>query len=330
MLRIPRCTRLRDATYYIDREIKPERLHEYSAPGLPNTGLCPRRSCPAVADSGHRVTAQPAALGTIDTTTVQIDGRAVRVSVRPGKGRPLLLINGIGANLELLAPVMHALDGIETIAFDVPGVGGSALPWSPYRMSGLARLVDRMLERLGYQGAVDVLGLSWGGALAQQFAITCKTRCHKLVLAATSPGALMVPGSPLVLAKMFNSRRYTDIAYLRRIAPSLYGGEVRRNPGLVENHRSLVVRPHWRGYLYQQLALCGWSSLPWLPFLRQRTLVLAGNDDPLVPLINARLMAKLIPRSRLEIMDDGHLFLLTHPERVAPLIRGFLAEPLTR
>ncbi len=259
-----------------------------------------------------------------------LDGRAVRVGVRPGKGTPLLLFNGIGANLELLAPVMAALDGIETIAFDVPGVGGSTLPWLPYRMSGLARLVDRMLASLGYSGSVDVLGISWGGALAQQFAMTCKARCHKLILASTTPGVLMVPGSPFAVAKMFNSRRYTDTRYLRRIAPALYGGEVRRNPGLVGDHGALVVRPHWRGYLYQQLALCGWSSLPWLPFLRQRTLVLAGNDDPLVPLINARLIAKLIPRSRLEVMDDGHLFLITHPQRVAPLIRAFLAGPRTK
>ena len=327
MLNIPHCLRPRDVTYWKSPETKPEPSHEYSGPKPPNAATSPRRPRPGAVHGGPCVTAQPPALDTIDVTTVKVDGRALRVGVRPGKGRPLLLINGIGANLELLAPVMHSLDGIETIAFDVPGVGGSALPWSPYRMSGLARLVDRMLASLGYRGGVDVLGMSWGGALAQQFAMTCRARCHKLVLAATTPGALMVPGSPLVLAKMFNSRRYTDIEYLRRIAPALYGGAVRRNPGLVENHRSLVLRPHWRGYLYQQLALCGWSSLPWLPFLKQRTLVLAGNDDPLVPLINARLMAKLIPRSRLEVMDDGHLFLLTHPHRVAPLIRGFLAEP---
>ncbi len=276
------------------------------------------------------MTAQQASLRSIDITTVKIDGREMRVAVRPGRGTPLLVINGIGASLELLAPLMHALDGTETIAFDVPGVGGSALPWSPYRMAGLARLVERMLANLGYRGAVDVLGMSWGGALAQQFALTCRARCHKLVLAATIPGAIMVPGSPLVLAKMFNSRRYKDPQYLRRIAPALYGGEMRRNPGLVEEHRSLLVRPHWRGYLYQQLALTGWSSLPWLPMLKQRTLVLAGNDDPLIPLINARLIARLIPHSRLEVVDDGHLFLITDPQRFAPLIRRFLAEPPTQ
>lgn len=276
------------------------------------------------------MTARQAGLHDISVKTVRFDGRSVRVGVRPGEGRPLLLINGIGASLELLAPLMHALDGIETIAFDVPGLGGSALHWVPYRMAGLARQLDHMLASMGYTGAVNVLGLSWGGALAQQFAITCRASCHRLILASTMPGALMVPGSPFVLAKMFNSRRYTDIQYLRRIAPALYGGEVRRNPGLVEKHRALVARPHWRGYLYQQMALWGWTSLPWLPFLRQRTLVLAGNDDPLVPLVNARVMAKLIPHSRLEVVDDGHLFLVTHPERVAPLIRRFLAEPALR
>jgi pimeloyl-ACP methyl ester carboxylesterase len=140
----------------------------------------------------------------------------------------------------------------------------------------------------------------------------------------------MIPGSPFLLAKMFNSRRYTDADYMRRIAPDLYGGEVRRNPGLVEQHRALSSRPHWRGYLYQQLALSGWSSLPWLRLLRQRTLVLAGSDDPLVPLANARLMARLIPHAELKVIDDGHLFMVSHPHKVAPLIRKFLAQPALR
>lgn len=256
--------------------------------------------------------------------TLEIDGLVLRVGVRAGTGTPLLLFNGIGANMGLLDPVVDALDGLETIVFDVPGVGGSEPRLLPYRMRSLAHLADHMLRRLGYLGQVDAMGVSWGGVLAQQFARSFPARCRRLILAATTPGVLMVPGSPFVLTKMLNPRRYRDPDYLARIAPDLYGGKVRRHPALIHQHSSLLAPPHWRGYLYQQLALWGWSSLPWLHRLRQPTLVLAGSDDPLVPLANARLLAALIPRARLKVIDDGHLFLMSSPERVAPEIRRFL------
>ena len=256
---------------------------------------------------------------------IEVDGHSLRVAVRPGKGPPLLVFNGIGANVELLEPFAQALDGIETIVFEAPGTGGSARRLSPYRLRGLARLAARVLDELGYPGQVDVLGVSWGGALAQQFAFTCRKRCRKLVLAATTPGVLMVPGSPFAQARLFNPRRYKDASHLEHVAPHIYGGDVRHDPQIIRDHCARSKPPHWLGYMYQQLAFWGWSSLPWLPLLPQPTLVLAGRDDPLVPLINARILAALIPRARLEVVDDGHLFLLSNPRRVAPSIRAFLA-----
>jgi poly(3-hydroxyalkanoate) depolymerase len=263
---------------------------------------------------------------------IELDGHRLRVAIRPGRRPALLLFNGIGANLELLEPLTRALDGIETITFDVPGVGGSAPRARPYRMRSLARLATRLLDHLGHHEPVDVLGLSWGGTLAQQFARSHPDRCRRLVLAATTPGMLMVPGSPFVLGKLISPRRYADPEYLSRIAAELYGGDVRRDPALIEAYRAHLGNPHWLGYLYQQLALWGWSSLPWLPALRLPTLVLAGRDDPIVPLVNARVLAMLIPRARLEVFDDGHLFLLTRPARVATLLRDFLGheEPESR
>ncbi len=62
------------------------------------------------------------------------------------------------------------------------------------------------------------------------------------------------------------------------------------------------------GYYLQLAAIFGWTSLPWLFTLGQPTLVMAGGDDPLVPTINARILQSLIPNSRLEIVDCGHLF----------------------
>jgi pimeloyl-ACP methyl ester carboxylesterase len=72
------------------------------------------------------------------------------------------------------------------------------------------------------------------------------------------------------------------------------------------------------------MAGLGWTSLPWLPLFRQPTLILAGSDDPLIPLVNARLMASLIPRSELYVVDSGHLFLLTRAQELVPVIKRFL------
>ena len=254
-----------------------------------------------------------------------IGGQVLRVGVRRGAkaGPPLLLFNGIGANLELAAPFLDALDGHEVILFDVPGVGGSPAPTLPYRPSTMARLSARLLDQLGYE-QVDVLGVSWGGALAQQFAFQQGKRCRRLILAATSPGHLMVPGQLPVLLKLATPRRYRDPDYLTRIAGDIYGGRLRRAPELVLSHLRHVRWSSDYGYYLQLIAGFGWSSLPWLPFLRQPTLVMAGTDDPIVPVANGMILARLIPDARLVTIEDGHLFLVTSAGTSAAIISEFL------
>jgi len=261
--------------------------------------------------------------------TVEIDGQELRVAVRhgaPATTTPLLIFNGIGANLELLEPFVAALDGLDVVAFDVPGVGGSPAPLLPYRYRGIARLADRLMRQLGYEGPTDALGVSWGGALAQQFAYLLPERCRRLILAATSTGMVMVPGRLSVMTKLANPRRYYDADYLKRIAPDLYGGLLRRDPTLIARHVAHIQPPHGRGYLYQLAAIWGWTSLPWLHRIGQPTLILAGTEDPIVPLLNARLLAWLIPRSELVTVEDGHLFLTTSAHAVAPTVSRFLAD----
>jgi poly(3-hydroxyalkanoate) depolymerase len=265
---------------------------------------------------------------TLELSDVEVDGRPLRVGRWPGKGDgpPLLVFNGIGANIELLEPFAGALDGIEVVTFDVPGTGGSPLPALPYRFSTLARLAERLLDALGYDAAVDVLGVSWGGGLAQQFAHQCASRCRRLILAATSAGAIMVPGRPSALVKLLSPRRYRDPEYLREVGPALYGGAYRRDPELLRAHGEQIRPPGGLGYTYQLLAAWGWTSALWLRALRQPTLVMHGNDDPIVPLVNAKFLAALIPDSRLHVVDDGHLFMLTRARDIAPAVRAFLAE----
>jgi poly(3-hydroxyalkanoate) depolymerase len=237
-------------------------------------------------------------------------------------------MNGIGANLELLQSFVDALDrAIEVICFDVPGVGGSPPPAIPYRFATLAWLIARMLDQLGY-AQVDVLGISWGGGLAQQFALQHRARCRRLVLASTATGALMVPGRPAVLAKLATPRRYVDPDYLTAIAPELYGGDLRSHPEAVRAYARAVHAVSLHGYLYQLLASIGWTSLPWLPLIWQPTLILAGDDDPIVPLVNAQIMRCLIPDAQLHVFNGGHLGLLTQARELAPIVTQFLVgEP---
>src|SRR5262245_10940436 len=155
---------------------------------------------------------QPSSQPPLSTRTITVTSQRLRIAIRPGDGTrpPLVMMNGLGASLELLQPFVDALDpAIEIVCFDVPGVGGSPPPASPYRVGTLAWLVARMLDQLGY-GQVDVLGISWGGGLAQQFAVQHNARCRRLVLVSTATGALMVPGRPAILAKLMTPRRYLD------------------------------------------------------------------------------------------------------------------------
>jgi poly(3-hydroxyalkanoate) depolymerase len=264
---------------------------------------------------------------------VSLRGRRLRVSVRravgPGPARtPLLLLNGIGASLELLQPFVDELPpGIEVIRFDVPGIGGSPMPVLPYHMATLAPLVGTLVRRLGHE-RVDVMGFSWGGGLAQQFAVTQRKQTRRLVLAATGTGSLMVPARPGVLAKMLTPRRHRDPAYAAAIAGEIYGGTMRTNPERAADVLHAFTRkgPR-RGYYYQLLAGTGWSSLPALGLIRQRTLIIAGDDDPLIPVVNARIMARGIPNSRLHLYHGGHLALLTEATELAPVVDRFLLEP---
>ena len=259
---------------------------------------------------------------------VDVDGQRLRVGVRRGSGNmpPLLVFNGIGANLELVEPFAAALKDVEVVIFDVPGVGGSPAPVLPYRFTTLALLADKLMRRLGYEGEIDVLGVSWGGALAQQFAYLYPSRCRRLILASTSPGVIMVPGKLSVLSKMIVPRRYTDPEYMQKVGAQLYGGAYRRNPRLLREHSRHMRSPRGRGYFYQLFAAWGWTSLLWLGSLRQPTLVMHGSDDPIVPLINAKILAARIRKAKLYVIDDGHLFLIARAQEVAPVVRRFLME----
>ena len=270
--------------------------------------------------------ASPSTIG--EERYVAAGGQRIRVNVRQGTGVPLMLCNGIGASLEVLDPLVEQLNPRSTIIrFDVPGTGGSPTSMLPYGFPYLAWVLGRVLSKLEF-GVVDVLGLSWGGALAQQFAFQNPRRCRRLVLVSTGTGALMVPAHPRILAKMVTPRRFSDPDYAASIAGELYGGTVRRHG---EDVAQLFVRQlragSKMGYLHQLLAGSVWTSLFGLPAVRQQTLIVAGTDDPIIPVVNARIMHALLPHSRLYLHSGGHIDLVHNAEELAPAIDQFLSEP---
>ena len=252
---------------------------------------------------------------------VQAGGTPLRVAIRPGTGTgpPLLLCNGIGMRLEAFQPFVDALDpAIEVIRFDAPGTGGSQLPSLPYRFTTLALLLRQMLHNLGHQQA-DVLGISWGGGLAQQFALLNPRLCRRLILVATATGPqTMVPPNPLPPVKNLILRRWGD----------LWGGSAKTDPeALASALRKARISPLSIGYLYQHTAALGFTTLPLLPLIRQRTLVLTGDDDPIIPVANGRILAAGIPHATLHVYHGGHVELATRPSLLTPLITSFLAAP---
>lgn len=248
---------------------------------------------------------------------------ALRVSKNPGL--PLLVFNGIGQSIEVLQPLADALPDTTIVTLDVPGAGLSQTPDRPWRYRQHADLVRALLLELGID-RVNVMGISWGGGLAQQFTRLYPQITARLILAASPPGNLMVPGHPRVYLRMANPRRFMDPGYMTSIAGHIYGGDTRHDDSAVRQLMSLLQPPTRKGYAFQALALSGWTGLHFLSKLQQPTLILQGNDDPMVPNINARAMACLLPQSRLEFIDCGHLFILTRLSRVANLIREFAYE----
>ncbi len=234
---------------------------------------------------------------------------------------PLLFFTGIGASIELLTPFLELLGGREVVAFDVPGVGMSPPAKWPYRPRKIARTADAILRQIGFTGPADVMGVSWGGMMAQQYARTYRRKTRSLILAATTVGFFMVPPRWSALKHMGEPRRHVDPAYIRRHMDELYGGKTEELP----NFYAGAMPPTPKGYFYQLLAVWGWTSVWFLPFLKAPTLILAGEDDRLVPLANGRILNALIPCARLETLPgEGHLFLLTDRQRMAAQVEAFL------
>jgi poly(3-hydroxyalkanoate) depolymerase len=258
-------------------------------------------------------------------------GLRIHVQER-GEGEPLLLINGLGANTDMWAPLASHFPDRRVLLFDQPGSGRSGTPHYPVTVGELAELAVAVLDYRGVETA-DVLGYSYGGAVAQQLVHDAPARVRRLVLAATNYGVGSLLGSPQAMFVLSTPFRYYSRSYFYRIAASLYGGRTARN--LEVRHRMMNSRskypPSSLGYTLQILGGSNWTSRHFLHEIEAETLVLSGDDDPLIPVCNAQYLAKKIPNARLELVERaGHLFLCDDSRRMSQRIRRFIGPQWRR
>jgi poly(3-hydroxyoctanoate) depolymerase len=255
--------------------------------------------------------------------TAQLRVRGIDLDVHiHGEGTPLLLLSGIWGEVPLWKPLLPHLEGFMAIAFDPPGVGRTKAVGPPMTMRGLASFTVDVLDQLGIESA-HVLGASFGGAVAQQLALSYRRRVRRLVLVSTSFGGFAVPGSPRAFWNFIQPSAYAP-QRLAKTAGTMFGGRMRTHPHLV---RSLHLSrpPSLQNAIFRAFPLWAWTSLHWLPAIFHPTLVIGGDDDPVTPLINHRIIAQLIPRGRLHVVrGGGHLVLVDSPDIVAPKIVEFL------
>lgn len=256
---------------------------------------------------------------------MQVGGRTLRVATwrldLPTDHPPLLFFNGIGASIESIAPLAATLPERAFITLDMPGVGSSPEPAVPYTPATMAWTASELLTSLAVP-LVDVMGFSWGGAIAQQFALQHCDLTRRLILCATTAGMPMVPGAPITSGAMGDPQRLFDALRAEQYFARFYGDAMDQTAGAP---LARLTPPTRRGYLYQLMAMTGWTSAPALPFLRKPVLILTGDSDTIVPPINARILHTLIAGSELATFaGGGHLVLLSHREAAAARMREFL------
>jgi pimeloyl-ACP methyl ester carboxylesterase len=190
-------------------------------------------------------------------------------------------------------------------------------------MGRLSRVVIAALDKLGHEH-VDVMGFSFGGALAQQIAYDAPDRVRRLALVATGCGMGSTPGALSAMSAVANPLRYYSREWYELTNRLL--GEPLADDSYATGRFENMPTP--LGYTYQLLALASWSSRKWLHRVETPTLVVSGGRDRLIPPDNAVQLARLLPNNRLQLMPGAaHLLMFHHEGVAAKLLSDFFSSP---
>jgi pimeloyl-ACP methyl ester carboxylesterase len=249
---------------------------------------------------------------------------------RSGSGPPLLFFNGSGATLTSSAPLIDRFrQQFDVLAHDQRGLGRTAAPSGPFTMADYAADGAALLDHVGWERCA-VVGVSFGGMVAQEFAVTWPERVVRLALVCTSPGG---PGrSSYPLHELAELPPEEQAAIGLTILDTRFTGDwLATHPddmAMVLGRAQLARGPkdpdQRRGELEQLGARRHHDVWDRLPAITCPTLVAGGRYDGIAPPANSEAIASRVAGAELRFYEGGHLFVLQDPAAM-PDILGFLA-----
>ena len=231
-----------------------------------------------------------------------------------GEGRRLLFLNGSGATLESTSLIIDPYRArFEVLVADQRGLGRTEVPAGPYTMEGYALDALALMDHVGWPSC-RVIGISFGGMVAQELAVTAPDRVERLVLACTSPGGAGGSSYPLhELASLGDESRGQRMITLldTRFTPEYLAAHPsdRAFASLVASRRTPDPSPQpRRGELEQLMARSTHDVTDRLSKISCPTLVGAGRYDGIAPLANSEAIVARVPNSELRVYEGGHAF----------------------
>lgn len=263
--------------------------------------------------------------------TFEHDGCTIHYETR-GEGPRVLFFNGSGASIESSGPLIGALARtMQVLVHDQRGLGRSSVPDGPYTMAQYAADGMALLRHVGWDRCT-VIGISFGGMVAQEFAVTWPQAVEKLVLLCTSPGGEAGASYPLhELAAL-----PAEVALARRMelidSRFVDSGWVASRPvesAIVQGMKDGAAVPksdeRRRGEMLQLQARTGHDVASRLGAVACPTLVMAGRYDGIAPVQNSEQITARIPGAVMSVYEGGHLFTAQDPRAMAD-IRAFVAD----
>jgi pimeloyl-ACP methyl ester carboxylesterase len=263
--------------------------------------------------------------------TAQIDGIDLYYE-RRGTGPPLLLLNGSGATLATSGFLLQPFaERTEVVAHDQRGLGRTAVPPGPYSMADYAADALGLLDHLGWAEAA-VVGISFGGMVALELAVTAPERVARLALACTSAGG--AGGASYPLHELADRPAEERAETFTRILDTRFTPEwLAAHPGdraLAEiasarSDSAAATDEQRRGEREQLEARRHHDVWDRLPRIACPTLVAAGRYDGIAPLANSEAIASRIPGAELRVYEGGHAFFVQDRAALPDLV-AFVAQ----